>query len=247
MDTPQTTEFRPTFDECPKHGRWQQNVLEDGQERWRGHCPRCRAEAATARLIERAAIPARFQDRNFENYVVENEGQREALAIAQGYAETFAEHALRRGTCLALVGNPGNGKTHLACAIAMHVQREGHTALFLTVLEAIRKVRASWKSKGTAEDEDAVLRKLAALDLLILDEVGVQYGTEAEQTTLTEIINRRYQDCRPTILISNLPPVSDDPNERTLKMFLGVRAYDRLREGGGRIVAFDWQSFRGRV
>lgn len=241
------TAFRPLYENCDRHGQYQANRQRaDGTEEHFGHCPRCRAEAGTKLLVQRAAIPVRFQDRTFESFKVENEGQRHALAIAQGYAETFATHAVRRGTCLVFVGNPGCGKTHLACAIAMHLQREGFSALFLTVLEAIRKVRASWGRKGATEDEDEVLRQLAALDLLILDEVGVQYGTQAEETTLTEIINRRYQDCRPTILLSNLPLVAT-AGEKTLRDFLGARAYDRMREGGGAVVPFDWSSMRGSV
>lgn len=241
-----TRPFFPVFENCAKHGQYQANrQREDGTEECFGNCPRCRAEAGTKLLVARAAIPMRFQDRTFANFVVENHGQREALSICQGYAETFAEHASRRGTCLMLIGNPGCGKTHLACAIAMHLQASGFTAMFMTVLEVIRKVRASWRSKD-ADAEDVVLKQLAALDLLVLDEVGVQYGTEAEQNTLFEVINRRYQDCRPTILLSNLP-VTGENGQPGLRDYLGVRAYDRMREGGGRVVAFDWESFRGRA
>lgn len=239
--------FRQLTETCKVHGEYRSNRLrDDGVEEWIPNCPRCVAEAATKSLVVRAGIPMRFQDKTFENFNAETPGQQHALEIARIYAETFADAALRRGTCLTFVGNPGSGKTHLACAIAMHLQRHGHTATFLTVLEAIRKVRASWKSK-TSDDEDVVLRQFSSIDLLVLDEVGVQYGTEAEQTTLFEIINRRYQDLRPTILISNLPPDSEDPQARTLRMYLGARAYDRLREGGGRIIPFDWQSYRGRA
>ena len=41
-------------------------------------------------------------------------------------------------------------------------------------------------------------------DLLILDEVGVQFGSETEKMILFEIINGRYEQLKPTIVISNL-------------------------------------------
>lgn len=76
-------------------------------------------------------------------------------------------------------------------------------------------------------------------DLLILDEVGVQHGSDTEKLILFEIINGRYEAARPTIVISNLDAAG-------LEQFLGERAFDRLREGGGRLVVFDWESHRGK-
>ena len=74
--------------------------------------------------------------------------------------------------------------------------------------------------------------------LLIIDEVGVQFGTEAERTQLFGIIDERYREQRPSILLTNLG--LDDS-----KSFIGARAYDRLRECG-QWVPFDWESYRGR-
>ena len=73
-------------------------------------------------------------------------------------------------------------------------------------------------------------------DLLILDEVGVQFGSETEKMILFEIINGRYEQLKPTIVISNLADALTD--------YLGERVVDRLREGGGRMLIFDWPSYR---
>ena len=67
-------------------------------------------------------------------------------------------------------------------------------------------------------------------------EVGVQYGTDGEQNILFEVLDRRYRDMLPTILLAN-------QSKDGLKQFLGERAYDRLTETG-RIVAFEWESYR---
>ena len=67
---------------------------------------------------------------------------------------------------------------------------------------------------------------------------GAQYGTEGEQVILFDIINRRYQDQMPMILLTN-------QSKEGFKQYLGDRAFDRLREAG-RWVAFDWESHRGR-
>ena len=82
------------------------------------------------------------------------------------------------------------------------------------------------------------MKDLLSPGLLILDEVGVQLGTEHEMRILFEVVNERYADCLPTILISNL-------DEAELLKFTGARLMDRVRDGGA-VVAFDWESHRGK-
>ncbi len=60
-----------------------------------------------------------------------------------------------------------------------------------------------------------------------------------------DILDRRYNDLKPTLVITNLPKegTADKPG---LDTYLGPRNYDRLRENGGTIIPFDWASERGR-
>ncbi|MBV2395779.1 ATP-binding protein, partial [Escherichia coli] len=66
-----------------------------------------------------------------------------------------------------------------------------------------RAVKNTWRH-NSERTEDEVIDHFVSLDLLIIDEVGVQFGTPAEITILQEIINARYESILPTILISNL-------------------------------------------
>jgi DNA replication protein DnaC len=45
---------------------------------------------------------------------------------------------------------------------------------------------------------------------------------------------------KPTVVISNLA-------KEALGEFIGERSIDRLRENGGRLVVFDWASYRRQV
>ena len=54
------------------------------------------------------------------------------------------------------------------------------------------------------------------------------------------MLNERYELRKPTIFLSNL--ASDE-----LADFLGERVMDRLREDGGRVVPFAWESYRGKA
>lgn len=191
-----------------------------------------------ATLLQRTCIPKRFLERSFENYRAETDNQRKALHLAKLYADKF-EDRLKYGGGLAFCGKPGTGKTHLATAIANKIIRTGRTAVFATVLDICRSIKSTYNKNSSVTEREAI-RYYTAPDLLIMDEVGMQFGTDAEKLIVCEIMNNRYGDVKPTIVLSNLP-------EDQLGDYLGVRVIDRLKEGGGVVVAFDWDSYRSRV
>jgi len=196
-----------------------------------------RAAAWQAR-IGRAGIPDRFLDRSLKSFVASTHEQRVALDFAVSYAEQF-EEVRRTGRSAIFIGMPGTGKTHLACGIGMHViEHFGADVLFITVQRAIRSVKDTW-TKGAAQSESEAVATLVGPDLLVLDEVGVQNGTDFERNTLFDVINERYERRKPTLYLSNLP-------KDELTTYLGARVMDRVREDGGLVVPFTWESHRGR-
>lgn len=209
--------------------------LEDAKIREQAMRDRARQRAEAA--LGRAAIPERFANRKLDNYKVENEGQRKALASATRYIENWKDN-LDCGTNLIFAGKPGTGKTHLAIGIAHHVIENGGSALYSRFSEVVMKVKESFGEKGKGERQ--VIDALKDPDLLIIDEAGKQLGTDFEKNIFFEVINARYEDCKPTILITNLQITE-------LSTYLDPAALDRLREGGGRVVSFDWDSERSRV
>lgn len=195
-----------------------------------------RAEAAAAQLkyaIGEALIPARFIGRSLENFVATTAGQERALSIAREYVENFEQHA-KRGTGLILSGMPGTGKSHLATAILQAIMPE-NIGLYTTCMNVIRAVRGTWR-KDSERSETEVLGIYGTAPLLVLDEIGVQYGTDGEQTILFDVLDRRYREMKPTIFLTN-------QDADGMKQFIGERTFDRLREVS-RWVAFDWESYR---
>ena len=184
--------------------------------------------------IGSAAIPERFKDRTLESYKAKTTGQKKALAFAKEYAENF-DKVLQTGRCAIFVGKPGTGKTHLAIGIALAVMQQKRSPLFVTVQRLIRRVKDSWHTKD--ETESQVVEVYASPDLLILDEVGVQFGSEFEKQVLFDVLNTRYENRKPSILLSNIP-------REQLADYLGERVTDRLREDGGKMIGFDWDSYR---
>lgn len=197
-----------------------------------------RKQLKLSSIMGRAAIPKRFQSCTFDSYRATNDGQQRALSVCQHYALTFgaAGGALEQGASMVFCGLPGTGKTHLASAIAQTLLADGYTALYVTVSDYIRAVRETW-GKSATKTENQVIADFTAPDLLIIDEIGASYGTEAEQVNLFELINKRYEEQKPILVISNL-------NKAGVAQVLGDRTMDRLREGGGKLLAFTWESAR---
>lgn len=201
-----------------------------------------RAKNAADRLANKlgaALIPSRFRDRSFEGYIATEPKQVKALTICRDYAENFREH-FEAGRCLLLLGNVGTGKTHLATAIANHIMHTSTaTAVYRTVGGILQHIKGSYDRESDYSEADA-FSAYTKPSLLIIDEVGATKPTEFELATLFNIINGRYEEQLPTVVISNLPAGE-------LSGALGERCVDRLREGGGIAVGFDWVSARAKV
>lgn len=214
---------------CPIHGEITGRLLQGN----RMECPKC-ADGRARMEAAATGIPRRFICKSLDEYTAETPGQQKALSTAKGYAKGF-EQAHLEGAGLLFVGGVGTGKTHLACGIANHVRASGRSVLYTNARHAVGSIKDSWR-RDSAVSETAARQRFITPDLLILDEIGVQFGTEAERVLLFDIIDGRYGRMQPVIVISNLDlPALDE--------MLGKRSVDRLRENG-QLVRFQWESYR---
>lgn len=219
---------------CEKENesKWEiDRVLAETKEKQR------QKEYRIEKFKENSGIPDRFTDKTFENYRPADFGQRKASETCMDYSINFPMN-YRKGTSFILCGNAGTGKTHLACAIANHViHQHGLSARYSTIGRAFRYVKSTYNRNSEDSEQDA-LASYVRPDLLILDEIGVQYGSESEKNILFEIVNERYEKLKPTVLISNLAMSG-------LTEYAGERVVDRLKENMGKLLIFDWKSHRG--
>lgn len=247
-------------DDCSTHGMYRNCLVEQfgADPVWYG-CPRChfdkrhaadisvRASGAVAhgerllnaRLLD-ACIPARFQQATLENWSAgDDDAKARAWSAATGFVEAFSEN-YQVGRCMMLLGQVGTGKTHLATGVLQQVIRyfgnQGVTGLYVTAGGIIRSVKETFGSQTKTESQ--VYADMIRPHLLVIDEVGLQSGTEFERQVLFEVINGRYEQLKPTVVVSNLS-ITD------LKLSMGDRAVDRLRDRGGLVCVFRWPSARG--
>ncbi len=236
---------------CDKHGVEKQAVdfgCLSSTPVWRWFCPKCgeeqrerecREEAKREAIrrqerinknLENAMIAPRFTSKNFENFRTETDKQAYALKQSREFLDHFGE-----STGMIFTGKPGTGKNHLASAITREiVTTKSKTALITTAMKIVRAIKSSWSGGNESE----AIRRFIEPDLLVIDELGVQFGSDTERLYLTEIINDRYEWFRPTLILTNL-------TMSELSKVLGERVIDRFREGG-QVLVFDWKSYRGR-
>ena len=196
------------------------------------------AERINSALIGSGITP-RFAGSMFANYRVDNSVMAQVLLICQGYADNFGDH-YRDGRNLLLCGNVGTGKTHLASSIVQQVIRKlGAVAVITSAAEIIRVFKRSM-DRNAGYTEGDVIAELADFDLLVIDEVGAQTGTHYELSVLHEVLDRRYQLVRPTVVVSNM-------DAKGLGQYIGERALDRLRENKALLAGFTWESERRRA
>jgi DNA replication protein DnaC len=124
---------------------------------------------------------------------------------------------------LAIIGNRGTGKTQLAAEIIKDIAPD--TATYMTAAELFMRIRATF-DKRTTETEIDIARELSRTPLLVIDELQERGESAWENRLLTEIMDKRYANERPTILISNL-------TAGELTASLGDSIADRMRQGGG--------------
>nr|DAH90071.1 MAG TPA: Replicative helicase [Caudoviricetes sp.] len=223
---------------CPEHGKYP-CVYRDADGLYHTindkRCPICYRNEVIEREIGRACIPARFKTKTFENFETPEAWQKMAKETVRSYAEQFPEN-LAHGRCMLFLGNVGTGKTHLASALLRSVIEQGYTGAFVGAGDLIADIRDTWRPNSEMSPR-ALTRRYIDMDLLVIDEIGVQRGTENEREILFSILNNRYNGLRPTVLLSNF-------NTEDVKRYVGERVYDRLKEDGGLVIPFSGRSYR---
>jgi DNA replication protein DnaC len=103
---------------------------------------------------------------------------------------------------LLLIGEVGSGKTHLASAIVRAMLETGKQAEFRCASELYLDIRESYGNNGTSERQ--IMLRYCSASMLVLDDIGAGSLSDHERRILFEVLNRRGNECRPTVVTTNL-------------------------------------------
>lgn len=146
-------------------------------------------------------------------------------------AYAIAEERIMQDGIVVLYGSRGGGKTRMAAELAVMVGN----SRYRTAMRIFVDIRATFR-KSSERSESDILDGLIRTDLLVIDEIQERGETAFEDRLLTHLIDARYSEMKPTILIANL-------QKKDLAASLGKSIVDRARENG-KSIEFDWPSYR---
>jgi len=198
----------------------------------------CGCRQAAVDFLARANLPAgRFRSAALGDLDWEAIQPPRARSTVQRYAERLDE-MLIQGLGLTLTGAVGTGKTHVAVGLIRLACGLGVEARFYGTPELLTRIKATYNHTA-GETEDDVLRELAEVPLLVLDDLGVERPSDWVRDRLYQIVNARYVAQRPIVVTAN-EDLSD------LAPRLGRRIVSRL-SGASIELTFEGQDYRARA
>ena len=124
-----------------------------------------------------------------------------------------------------LTGGTGSGKTLLACVILNElIFRYGVKCRYAKIqYDFISKVLGSYRNETSEASEQSIKAELADVDVLVLDDFGIQKDSEFNNRLLYDLIDRRYEQDKITLITSN-------SSLDEFKTWGEGRIYSRLKE-----------------
>jgi DNA replication protein DnaC len=231
---------------CEQHGEYESKGMEILGSVLYSACPTCikiktdaeakaesiKQEHREIKIRNTIGISKRNHFKTFDDFINDTKETSNQLEVCKTYAESVQNGFSGN---LIMIGKVGTGKTLLASAIIESLSFK-YSCRLIKFSEIMRNIRASYQKDAGFTDDD-VIKAYSSSKLLVIDEMGVQGGTDAERQAIFEIIDNRYQQMLPTVIISNL-------DMEGLKAVMGERVVDRLREDGGKLLAFNSESKR---
>lgn len=169
------------------------------------------AQILRQKRYEQSGVPKKFYPHSIDTYSAHTDFQQSVKAQVAAYI------ADAKNKMLLLYGNNGTGKTHLGCAIIRALGGR-YTTSFNLCIEY--EDGLNFHAKRTRSE---ILDFYTAQKVLVIDEIGRFSDAKTEKILIPALINMRYEDDLPTVIISNL-------SKKEIIEHFGKATYDRMTE-----------------
>jgi DNA replication protein DnaC len=207
---------------CPLGACDGSGLIVDETTRTARYCA-CREQvvsAARARGLS-AVIPKRYRGVGFDRAPVPSIDVT-AVAAVRAYVGQL-DRNIGRGRGLWLYGGHGTGKTTLAMIVSKAALDLGRSVAIYSVPRLLSEIRRTFDDSSELT-QNQLIDRLAAVDLLHLDDVGAEQTSDWVLEQLYAIVNARYEAEKSIVLTTNLTEL-DELNQQ-----IGRRTVSRLEE-----------------
>jgi len=173
-----------------------------------------------------SVIPPRYRGVSFDRPPVSDmarePGTREALGTVRKFIDDLDAN-LAQGRGMWLTGGTGTGKTTLAMLVSKAALDASHSAAIYSLPKLLARIRRTYDSEPGGDSYLSFFERLTSVDLLHLDDLGVEKRSDWVLEQLYAIVNERYEAQRSILVTTNL-------NEPELEEQIGERTVSRLLE-----------------
>jgi DNA replication protein DnaC len=203
---------------------------------------RCRPQIvarAKARSLS-AVIPKLYRDVSFDRPPV-TDIDPPVVAAVRRFTDAIDEQ-LDGGRGLWFMGTVGTGKTTLAMLVSKAAISAGRSVAIYSLPRLLKAIREDTHSSDRSHL--SLLDRLAAVDLLHIDDVGAERTTDWVLEELYSLVNMRYEEERSIIITTNIEEraaLAEQITERTVSRLnemcdqIKLRGHDHRLDGRFRL------------
>lgn len=222
---------------CPKCGG-DGFVLDDAGDAVACECRAARARRARS-LGSSSVIPRKYRGVSFDRAPVTTLDSA-AVRQVRDYIRQLPDK-LAKGKGLWFVGDVGTGKTTLAMLVSKAALDAGHSVAIYSVPHLLAEIRDTYDRDPGERSYIDFFERLAAVDLLHLEDVGAEKQTDWVLEQLYSLINERYEEERSILVTTNLPfeKLEEQIGQRTASRIVEMCGDPVTLYGEDRRIAFD--------
>jgi DNA replication protein DnaC len=183
-------------------------------------CRERRRSRARSRGVA-SVIPAKYRGASFDRPPV-TDMDATVVDDIRGYIEDIDAN-LEAGRGLWLTGDVGTGKTTLAMLVSKAALEGGYSVAIYSLPRLLARIRRTYDADAGEQSYLEFFERLTAVDLLHLDDLGVEKRTDWVLEQLYALVDERYESQRAMVVTTNL----DEPD---LRQQIGERTVSRLME-----------------